>query len=427
MKTPLKLALALMVFCLLPPVAGWADDLHISSADSGVSRREAGGFDLWVKKTAGLGSILLVEERENLSQHGPEYSLRDSVWNSVNGDEKRLLNGQFIDPALAIHSIVDSTSEATDRFGSAFHILLPAKAIFGYAATRSGQVSFADGTRFTIRAFSLPYANYKGKYRDNPFTLRSRNGAWYLEPPSGAVPDAAPKGEHGSAGPKGDPGPAGLKGTQGLAGLSGAAGPAGPAGAKGEPGIPGLRGPAGIPGLPGVAGQPGPVGLPGPAGPPGPAAEAGPPGDQLSKADLENMRNLNQEMKDLFAEMVLMLSKAQANPAPNSMLYSLLDSGKMQLLFDSLDYSLKDNQENGYIIDPRNLASIVVYVSKVFRFELGSRLKNGVTAYVFRNEKEPIGYIRFSEASGGMVVALVELTSSDKQLQPFDKIMFNFK
>ncbi|MEI6873759.1 MAG: hypothetical protein WCL50_01380 [Spirochaetota bacterium] len=391
------------------PSASPAVGLVVDAGRTLVAKREGGGFDLFVGGALGLGSILLVEDTDRAGARLSEFTLRDLARNPVNGDEKRILDGRFLDPKDDIHSLLDSTPEAHDRLGSSYRVYLPPVAVFGYAASRSGKLAFVDGARFTLRAFALPFADYRGPFHDNRFVLRNSLGEWYLESPD--FPRPAPS----KAGPKGDPGPVGPAGPKGEAGPAGALGAQGPAGPRGERGLTGEKGDVG------------------PAGPQGPAgtAAAAPTGDQVSAADLETMRSLNQEMKDLFAEMVQMLTKSQSGAEPGSMLYGLLDSGKMNLLFDSLDYSLKDNQENGYIIDPRNLKNIVVYVSKVFRFDLETRLKSGskedLRAYVFRNEKEPIGYIRFSPSGTGTGISLVELTAPDKPLQPFDKILFNFK
>jgi Mg-chelatase subunit ChlD len=55
--------------------------------------------------------------------------------------------------------------------GEVFHIFIPWIINFGYQNTRNGEVYVSDGTYFNIRAFSLPYGDYRGSFRDNPFTL----------------------------------------------------------------------------------------------------------------------------------------------------------------------------------------------------------------------------------------------------------------
>ena len=49
---------------------------------------------------------------------------------------------------------------------------------FGYPGGRHGEVYLTDGTYLNIRAFTMPYADYRGAFADNPFILEAKQ-----EPP----------------------------------------------------------------------------------------------------------------------------------------------------------------------------------------------------------------------------------------------------
>lgn len=146
--------------------------LVIGSQDLRVEQRDDGGYHLFVRAVIGVQSILLTETTRDPSGKADNYAYRAETWNPVNGDEKRMLDGQFIDPKAGIYSLIDSTPEPDAEFGSAFHVFIPWVVQWGYSWARSGRQFIADGTFINIRAFSLPYADYAGSFSDNPFTLR---------------------------------------------------------------------------------------------------------------------------------------------------------------------------------------------------------------------------------------------------------------
>ncbi|MDR3248558.1 MAG: VWA domain-containing protein, partial [Treponema sp.] len=68
--------------------------------------------------------------------------------------------------------IIDSTPERHPELGEAFHLYIPYLIYYGYEDTRHGEVYVVDGTYFNLRAFALPYGDYRGPFRDNPYELR---------------------------------------------------------------------------------------------------------------------------------------------------------------------------------------------------------------------------------------------------------------
>jgi len=124
--------------------------------------------------------VLLTETTRDPTLQADNYAYRAGEWNAINGDEVRILNGVPIPKESKIYSLISSTVENHPVLGQAFHIYIPYILYYGYAPGRHGEVYLTDGTFLNIRAFSLPYADYRGSFRDNPFILEARQ-----EPPPG--------------------------------------------------------------------------------------------------------------------------------------------------------------------------------------------------------------------------------------------------
>jgi hypothetical protein len=165
------------IFFLLCPVllaaqVGPAPDdpaLAISQEDLIFEEQADGGFHLYIRKKPGIGSVLLTESTRDPALRQDSYAYRAAEWNPINGDEIRVID----DPPSRerIYSLIDSTPEAHPAFGQAFHIFIPYILLYGYESTRHGEVYVVNGTYFNARAFTLPYADYRGPFRDNPFVL----------------------------------------------------------------------------------------------------------------------------------------------------------------------------------------------------------------------------------------------------------------
>ena len=133
-----------------------------------------GGYHLYVKKTANVNSILLTETTKDPAGQNDSYAYRAKEYNSINGDEIRLLDGKKLESEGAKYSLVDSTVEDTSFFGPAFHIYIPETIVYGYDWSRKGEVKIGKGTFINIRSFEKPYADYTGDYMDSPFMFDFR-------------------------------------------------------------------------------------------------------------------------------------------------------------------------------------------------------------------------------------------------------------
>jgi len=158
----------------IPVVFLGAQDLNINSEDLRLELRPDGGFHLFIRKKPDISSVLLTESTRDPSMQADNYAYRAGEWNAINGDEIRLLDGVPIPRENRIYSLVSSTVVNHPSFGAAFHIYIPYILYYGYEGGRHGEVYLTDGTYLNIRAFTLPYADYRGRFRDNPFMLEAR-------------------------------------------------------------------------------------------------------------------------------------------------------------------------------------------------------------------------------------------------------------
>ncbi|QQO09223.1 vWA domain-containing protein [Breznakiella homolactica] len=149
-----------------------AQDLTIGPADLRIEQRVDGGFHLFIRKKPGIASVLITESTRDPNRSADNYAYRTQEWNPVNGDEIRLLNGEPLSRDSGIWSLIDSTPEPDPQFGEAFHIYIPNILEYGYSWSRHGEVYVVDGTYLNIRAFQLPYGDYRGSFADNPFTVQ---------------------------------------------------------------------------------------------------------------------------------------------------------------------------------------------------------------------------------------------------------------
>ena len=171
-------ALVALAFCMTPifsqDIASPKNqDLLISVDDIRVEKTE-GGYNLFVRKKPRLESIMLAETTKDPLGKEASYAYRAKEYNSVNGDEIRILDGNVLDKNsnFSPFSLVDSTPQSDAQFGQAFLIFIPEEIVYGYEWGRHGTVKIGKGTFINIRAFEKKYCDYSGgaeTYFDNPY------------------------------------------------------------------------------------------------------------------------------------------------------------------------------------------------------------------------------------------------------------------
>jgi hypothetical protein len=167
----LKKSFAFVLAAFFASLSVSAQNLTIVQEDLRIEQRVDGGFHLFIRKKPDIASVLIAETTKDFTYLADNYAYRAPDWNAVNGDETRLINGVPIARESRIWSLIDSTPEADEHFGQAFHIYIPYILNYGYETGRYGELYVRDGTYFNLRAFTLPYADYRGKFQDNPFIL----------------------------------------------------------------------------------------------------------------------------------------------------------------------------------------------------------------------------------------------------------------
>ena len=133
-----------------------------------------GGYHLFIRKKPEIESVMLTETTKDPEGKADSYAYRAEEYNTINGDEIRYLNGKILDSKYSKFSLIDSTPEADEIFGTAFHIFIPRQLAYGYPWSRNGTVKIGKGTFINIRAFEKKYGDYTGDYADNPFMFDFR-------------------------------------------------------------------------------------------------------------------------------------------------------------------------------------------------------------------------------------------------------------
>ncbi|MGP1587884.1 MAG: vWA domain-containing protein [Treponemataceae bacterium] len=164
-----KFIFKLILFAL--SAGSFAFDLSITSSDLKIVKDKDSGYHVYVLKKKDIESVLLTETSKDPNGDIDNYAYRAKEWNSFNGDEKRILNGKFLESEYSKFCIVDSTTEYIEGIGNCFHLYLPETMVYGYPWTRNGEVNLKKGTFINFRTYSLPYADYDGEFKDNPFML----------------------------------------------------------------------------------------------------------------------------------------------------------------------------------------------------------------------------------------------------------------
>ena len=145
--------------------------LAVGPEDVRIEQTLDGGYNLFIRKKPAIESVLITESTEDPERDVATYAYRNPEYHPENGDEERILDGEFIGGDER-YFLLDSTPVPDEQFGEAFKVFMPYVLIYGYPWTRNGEVQVVDGTYLSVRAFALPFADYAGAWRDNPFRVR---------------------------------------------------------------------------------------------------------------------------------------------------------------------------------------------------------------------------------------------------------------
>lgn len=163
-----RLLLALLL--LAGGSAVMAQDLRLAPEDLVIDQSLEGGYNLYIRAKPGIGSVLLTESTEDPNREAATYAYRNPDYHPANGDEPRVLDGEFLRDDL--YSLIDSSPQPHETLGEAFRIFIPYVIEYGYPWSRNGRELVVDGTYLSVRTFEQPFADYTGSFQDNPFVLR---------------------------------------------------------------------------------------------------------------------------------------------------------------------------------------------------------------------------------------------------------------
>ncbi|MDR2397986.1 MAG: hypothetical protein LBD74_04400, partial [Spirochaetaceae bacterium] len=163
-------SLWLLFYCALS--GHTQEDLSVTIEDIYLEEAaDSGGIHLYIKKKPDLASVLLAESTKDPDGMEHTYTYRALEGNAINGDELRRVDGEL--RSNGDWYLIDSSPEHHPQFGEVFHFYIPPVLSYGFPTTRHGTLQITEGGEFfiNIRAFALPYLDYAGNFKDNPFTL----------------------------------------------------------------------------------------------------------------------------------------------------------------------------------------------------------------------------------------------------------------
>lgn len=163
------------VLCFFAAGFAGAQDLSVLPEDVRIIQSPEGGYRLFIRKKPDIASVLITETTRDPAMQADNYTYRTERFNTVNGNERRILDGRFLDENPeneGLYFLTDSTPSADPEFGEAFQIWIPYILQYGFPGTRHGEVQVLNGTFLNIRAFAKPYADYSGAFQDNPYRLK---------------------------------------------------------------------------------------------------------------------------------------------------------------------------------------------------------------------------------------------------------------
>jgi len=162
----------LLIFVLSPVIS---QDLKIEPGDVYIQMEADQGFHLWIRQKAGMNSVILTESTADPEKRVDSFALRSYDYNSFNGDEPRMLDGEILSQDRGMYYLIDSSPEYNELLDDqAFRIFVPLNVTYGYPWSREGQLEIRQGTWLNIRSFEMPFADYNGNYLDNPFVLSAK-------------------------------------------------------------------------------------------------------------------------------------------------------------------------------------------------------------------------------------------------------------
>lgn len=145
------------------------DDIVVEKNSGKSTGTNTDGVNLYIRKKAGVNSVMLVETMKDPEGKRDNYAFRAQEYNSINGDEIRYLDGKKLESKYSKYSLISSTKTTHPALGDCFLIYIPKTMEWGYPWARNGTVNVEEGTFINIRTFEKKYGDYTGQWKDNPF------------------------------------------------------------------------------------------------------------------------------------------------------------------------------------------------------------------------------------------------------------------
>ncbi len=147
--------------------------LHLDTEDVKFAKRDDGYFDIYIRKKPDINSVLITSIPGNDNYVTSEiYGLRASNYNPVNGDEKRIFDGEFLEIENRYFLVDSSPEPALPFYDNAYHIFVPPLLEYGYEYVgQFGMISLKEGMSINIRTYDERFADNRANFLDNVFTI----------------------------------------------------------------------------------------------------------------------------------------------------------------------------------------------------------------------------------------------------------------
>ncbi len=146
-------------------------DLSLSADDIIIQKGTEDTIDLWIRQKNGIESVLITRQIIDYGSGTGHYACIDPRSLLASEGELRVADGVFLGGDEKGYPLVDSTTEYHPKLGNAYHLILPREILYQSGDGAYHAVTLYHGAPLTVTAFRKDFADYRGEYRINPFTL----------------------------------------------------------------------------------------------------------------------------------------------------------------------------------------------------------------------------------------------------------------
>lgn len=150
-----------------------SSNLNLTTDDIIVTQGEDDTLDLWIRQKRGIESVMITKQIIDYGTGTGHYATIDPHNLLASEGEKRFSDGMLLAADERGTVLVDSTVQQHPTLGAAYHLRLPRQLLYQTNDGNYHTTTLSDGYPLTITTFSKDFADYRGEYRTNLFTLHA--------------------------------------------------------------------------------------------------------------------------------------------------------------------------------------------------------------------------------------------------------------